>query len=91
MNKQELIDLISDKTGISKRKTKAVIDTAIELASDSLVSGEPVVIRGFCTLDVRMTPARRIGGVATLKIPERRVVFFRCGDKLKTRVNKEVP
>lgn len=47
MNKTELVESISVKTGISKKKIELVLNTLLAKIKESVHSGETVEIRGF--------------------------------------------
>ncbi len=47
MNKTELIETISIKTGLSKKEVELVLNSFIERIKESVQSGSTVEIRGF--------------------------------------------
>ena len=47
MNKQELIDRFSKKTGLSQKKVKVAIDAFIETISSNLAKGESISLLRF--------------------------------------------
>ena len=57
-NKQDLIDLISDKTKISKKDTKSVLDTLFDRIPKITKSGNRVSVSGFGTFKETKTKAR---------------------------------
>ena len=56
MNKPELVNQVSAKTGLTKKVTQNVIDAVIETIGDTLSGGEKVTLVGFGTFQV----ARRV-------------------------------
>lgn len=90
MNKRELIDRVAGATGLSKADTRRTLNAALEIAADTLISGEQIFLRGFGTMFVRSRNKRtvyNIGGVSS--VPERRIAMFRAGESLKKAINKE--
>lgn len=47
MNRKELIKIVSEETGIKKKKCERVMETAFELISQSLIKGSKVSITKF--------------------------------------------
>jgi len=90
MNKNELIEELSDKTGFTKSDTKKFIDKYVEVVSKSLRKGRDVQLVGFGTFKVTKRKAR-IGRNpqtgAEIKIPAKKVPSFRAGKALKDTVN----
>jgi len=82
MNKAELIEEVSNKTGLTKKETQNVIDATIEVIRNVLSRGEKVTLVGFGTFLVIEKKARR--GVnprtrETIQIPAKKVPKFRAG------------
>jgi len=89
MNKQDLINSISEKSGLTKKDVEAVLNTFLGEVTDALSSGEKVQLIGFGTFETRKRSARvgrnpQTG--ATLPIPESKIPAFKAGNKLKEAV-----
>lgn len=89
MNKAELVNEVSGKTGLTKKETQNVVDALINTVGDTLSKGEKVTLVGFGTFRVVNRKARR--GVnpqtrATIQIPARKVPKFVAGKTLKEKV-----
>lgn len=56
MNKAELVNEVSAKTGLIKKETHNVIDVLTETIGDTLAKGEKVTLVGFGTFQA----ARRV-------------------------------
>ncbi|HZG87560.1 HU family DNA-binding protein [Paenibacillus sp.] len=89
MNKQDLINSISEKSGLTKKDVEAVLNTFLGEVTEALSSGEKVQLIGFGTFETRKRSARvgrnpQTG--ATLPIPESKVPAFKAGNKLKEAV-----
>lgn len=92
MNKQELIEVVAKKTGLSKRQAGDVINTVIEEISDQLKKSKKVVLAGFGTF-LTTKRAARVGvnpqnpsqkiNIASAVVPK-----FRAGKTLKIAVKK---
>jgi len=87
MNKANLIDKISVKTGLEKRQVLQVLDTFEEVVIDRLKAGDEVTLTGFGTFIAKFRSAR--GGVnpqkpeERIQVPAVTVPKFRAGKTLK--------
>jgi len=87
MNKANLIDKISAKTGMEKRQVLQVLDTFEEVVIDRLKAGDEVTLTGFGTFIAKFRSAR--GGVnpqkpeERIQVPAVTVPKFRAGKTLK--------
>lgn len=89
MTKQDLIDVVSEKAGLTKKDTAAVVDAILESITDSLKRGEKVAIVGFGSFEAKTRKAREGRNPATgetIHIPERTVPSFKAGRALKDAV-----
>jgi len=89
MNKAELAEEVSRKTGLMKKVTQNIIDAVIETIGDTLSGGEKVTLVGFGTFQVASRKARR--GVnpqtrETIQIPAKKVPKFVPGKTLKEKI-----
>ena len=91
MNKADLIAATTEKAGLSKKDTEAVITAAIEVITDALKAGEKVQLVGFGAFEVKAR-AERIGRnpktKEQIKIPASKVPVFKAGKALKDAVAK---
>lgn len=88
MNRKELIDALSTKTGSSKADADRNIAALIVTAT--LKQGDNVALVGFGTFEVRKRAARTGRNPATgaeLKIKASKVPAFKAGAGLKAAVN----
>ena len=53
MKKNELIGLVSEKCGISKKDCMLVLDSVIETITETLANGEDVMLFGFGKFEIR--------------------------------------
>jgi len=87
MNKAELIELISEKVGVSKKETEDIIDTMVDAIVDKLKQGEEVTLTGFGAFSAR-TRKGRVGvnprnPSEKIDIPSVVVPKFKAGKNLK--------
>ena len=91
MSKQQLVEMIAEKAGLTKADAARALDATMESISEALKKGEKVSLVGFGTFATSERPARegrnpRTG--ETVKIAARTAVTFKAGAKLKEAVNK---
>ncbi|WP_138496135.1 HU family DNA-binding protein [Paenibacillus pinistramenti] len=89
MNKQDLINNIAGKSGLTKRDVEVVLNGLLGEITDALSSGDKVQLIGFGTFETRKRSGRtgrnpQTGG--TIEIPEANVPAFKAGNKLKEAV-----
>ena len=91
MNKADLINAVTEKAGLSKKDTEAVINAAIDAITDALKEGEKVQLVGFGAFEVKAR-AERIGRnpktKEQIKIPASKMPVFKAGKALKDAVAK---
>ena len=92
MNKAELVELIANKTGTTKRQSEECIDLVVNAITKSVAKGEKVTLVGFGTFERRDRRARkgrdpRSG--AEIDIPAKKVPAFSAGKQFKQAVNKK--
>ena len=90
MNKNELIDAMTAKTGASKAETSRAVSALIEVISDALKMGESISLTGFGTFEVRNRSARIGRNPKTgeeLRIAASKVPAFKPGAALKGSIN----
>jgi integration host factor subunit alpha len=89
LTKAEMAEKLFDDLGLNKREAKELVEAFFEEARKSLVSGRQVKLSGFGNFDIRdkaKRPGRNPKTGEEIPISARRVVTFRSGQKLKTRV-----
>lgn len=90
MNKKELIDVVSTKTGLTKKDTGRVLDSLIEAIGEALNKGDVVRLVGFGTFMVANRKPRRGVNPRTkqsIMIPGGKVPKFVAGKDLKDKVS----
>ena len=86
MNKAELINAVSEKSGLSKRDSELAVSAAIDVITDCLSQGEKVQLVGFGAFEVRERAQRKGRNPKTkeeIDIPASKVPVFKPGKLLK--------
>ena len=89
MNKTELIEAISDKSGLTKKDAKLALDATLESITEALASKKDVLIIGFGTFSSVERIARKgtiPGSGKVIDIPARFAPRFKAGKLLKDSV-----
>ncbi|TBL69025.1 HU family DNA-binding protein [Paenibacillus thalictri] len=89
MNKTDLVNNISAKSGMTKKDVEAVLNNFLGEITTALSSGDKVQLIGFGTFETRKRSGRtgrnpQTGN--TITIPESKVPAFKAGNKLKDAV-----
>lgn len=92
MTKRELVIQVANKLGMTQSDVARIIEGAFDVISESLAEGERWELRDFGVFEVK-TRASRIGRNPRtgdqVPVPERRVVTFRPGKRMKELVSGE--
>ena len=87
MNKNELIEAISEKLGhVDNNIIKNVVDKFLEVLSDCARNGDKLSIVGYLSMSVSKRKARKCKSPkdgAMIDVPECNVVKFKAGQRLK--------
>ena len=89
LTKADIAEHLFAKLGINKKDAKEIVETFFEKIRSALESGEQIKLSGFGNFDLRdksERPGRNPKTGEDIPIAARRVVTFRPGQKLKTRV-----
>lgn len=92
MNRAEIIDLIADKAELTKIAASRALDALLEGVTDSLRSGDPVVLVNFGTFVVKERAAREGRNPQTgqkINIKAAKTVGFKAGKALKEAVKEK--
>lgn len=91
MTKQQLIEQISERTGLRRSEAKKAVEGAMQVISQALAIGDNVYLRGFGTFAVRnakQKKARIIASGEECTIPAHRAVKFKPSKELKNALLK---
>jgi integration host factor beta subunit len=91
MTKSELIEKLSEANGILTRKdSEQIVSIVFDAMADALLGGDKVEIRGFGSFTVRAREPREARNPKSgmlVKIPAKKIPFFKTGKELRERVN----
>jgi integration host factor subunit beta len=90
LNKLELIHELQIKTTLTEKEAAEVVNLFFETVADALINGDRVEIRGLCSFYVKeygSYTGRNPKTGELVKIPAKRLPFFKCGKELKDRVD----
>ncbi|MGI6393248.1 MAG: HU family DNA-binding protein [bacterium] len=90
MNKSTFVNVISEKSGLSKRNAEQFVNLMVDAISGAMVQEERVEIRGFGSFVVRhygSYEGRNPKTGKTIKVPEKKLPFFKAGKDLISRIN----
>ena len=90
MNKSELVDAISSKSGLSKADAKRALEGFIVATEGALKKGDKISLVGFGSFSVSKRAARTGRNPQTgkeIKISAKKVVKFKAGADLSKKVN----
>ncbi len=89
LTKADMAESLFNELGLNKREARELVDVLFEDLRSALTSGEQVKLSGFGNFDLRdknQRPGRNPKTGEEIPITARRVVTFRPGQKLKSRV-----
>jgi integration host factor subunit beta len=91
MTKADLINLISEKAGITRVKAETVVNTIFDTMIEALLRDDRIEIRGFGSFVNRAYEAYqgrnpRTGEV--IDVEQKKLPFFKVGKELKEDINK---
>ncbi len=90
MTKTELVELVAAKAGLTKADAGRALDAVLEGIQTGLKKEGKVALVGFGTFQAKTRAARNGINPLTkqpISIPEKTVVSFKAGTKLKDSVN----
>lgn len=89
LTKADFAENLFDELGLNKREAKEMVELFFEKIKESLEHGAEVKLSGFGKFELRdksSRPGRNPKTGEEVAITARRVVTFRAGQKLKSRV-----
>ena len=91
MNKTELVAVVAEKSGLTKKDAERVVSATFETITAELVKGEKVQISGFGIFEVKEREARVGRNPRTkeaIEIPASKAPAFKASKTLKDAVAK---
>ena len=89
MNKTELVAVVAEKSGLTKKDAERVVNATFETISAQLMKNEKVQLSGFGIFEVKARDARVGRNPHTkeaVQIPASRVPTFKASKTLKDRI-----
>lgn len=90
MTKADLINLVSEKSGITRVKAEAVVNTIFDSMVEALMKDDRIEIRGFGSFVNREYEAYKGRNPRTgevISVDEKKLPFFKVGKELKESLN----
>ena len=90
MTKAELVEKVAERVKLSRKQAVDVVNAMTQSISDSLAEGNKVEIRGFgsfCIRDRKARTAYNPRSRVEVKVPAKKVPFFKPGNDLKKLVD----
>ena len=91
MTKKQIVQMISDKTGLTQLQTKEIVDLTFEAIVNTLLEEGRIELRNFGVFEVKVRKARTARNPKTneeVEVAEKRVVTFQPGKIMEDRVRK---
>jgi len=90
LNKLKLIEKLEKRCNLTRDKASEVVECIFKEMTNALVNDKRIEIRNFCSFFIRhykpYTGRNPKTGEA-IRIPEKKLPFFKCGKELKERVD----
>ena len=91
MTKAEIVQIISEKTGLERKTVLNVVEALMESIKESMQGGEEVFLRGFGSFIIKHRAektARNIGKNVTMIVPEHDIPAFKPAKEFMEAVKK---
>ena len=93
MNKSQLINVLSSRTGVSRKAAETAVGVIFDTISDALVKNDRVEIRGFgsfATKIYRPYTGRNPRTGNSIQVPVKKLPFFKVGKETKEKVDGKI-
>lgn len=93
MNKAEFIDELSKKLNITKKDSKKILDSILEIITEALTKNDQVLLMGFGKFEPSPRKERTAINPQTrekINVPRKVVPKFRAGKNLKEAIEKNL-
>lgn len=90
MNKSQLIEALAQEINIPLREASPIADTILDTMVEALAAGDSIEIRGFGSFVVKEYDSyigRNPKTGDSIKVPPKKLPFFKVGKELKEKVN----
>ncbi|MDP8306043.1 MAG: HU family DNA-binding protein [Candidatus Chlorobium antarcticum] len=88
--KADLVNVIANRTGLTKNETETVVDSLFESIIDSLKAGKRIEIRGFGSFNIRYKNLRQARNPRTgekVTVEPKNVPTFKISKEFKQAVS----
>lgn len=89
LNKKQLVDIVAEETGFTKKDTTTVVDAVLSAITNSLAEGNKIDLSGFGKFEVKERAARQGINPVTkekIEIAATKVPSFKAAKALKDAV-----
>lgn len=93
MNKQELVKVLSKRTGFAQHDAKELLDATFVIIGGYLSNQDSINIQNFATFSTKKKKSRRFYNVATKEMmiaPKKIAVQFTASSNLNSRINERL-
>jgi len=93
MTKADIVNAISNKTGIEKVAVQEIVEGFMESVKEFMIDGQNVYLRGFGSFIVKKRAQKKARNITKNKeiiIPEHYIPAFKASDKFVERVKQNV-
>ncbi len=90
MTKADIVEMVHNRTGFSKKEASESVEMVLELLKEMLEKGEKIKLSGFGNFVIRRKDIRKGRNPKTgeeMEISARRVLTFKPSQKLKDYIN----
>jgi integration host factor subunit beta len=90
MTKSDLVEQLTHKTNLTKKKVEAIVNQIFDTMFEALVNGDRIEIRGFGSWFVKNYKSyvgRNPKTGASVTVPEKKLPFFKVGKELKKKID----
>jgi DNA-binding protein HU-beta len=94
MTKADIVAKISEKTGVEKKVTMAIVEAFMHVVKNSMCEGKNIYLRGFGTFYIKkraQKPGRIISRNVTITIPAHNFPAFKPVKSFVNKLKKNVP
>ena len=91
MTKKQIVQMISDTTGLTQLQTKDIVDLTFEAIVNTLLDEGRIELRNFGVFEVKTRKARKARNPRTgekVDVPPKNVVTFKPGKEMEEKVRK---
>ena len=90
MNKSQLIEALAQDANITLREASPIVNTILDTMVEALAAGDSIEIRGFGSFVIKEYDSyvgRNPKTGDSIKVPSKKLPFFKVGKDLKEKVN----